>query len=154
MDISMEIGDYVFNYRVATIIIHQNRILFHKNPTKLHYGIMGGRVKAGEDSITALKREIKEELNKEIEVQQFLGVMENYFVKDGKQYHELMFVYQSEFVKEEDKLLLETLPCAETHKTLIFEWLERERLSEYTIKPHKFQELLMANQFPFHVIER
>jgi ADP-ribose pyrophosphatase YjhB (NUDIX family) len=43
-------------------------------------------------------REIREEINLEIENLELVEVMENIFVYEGKQGHEIVFVYDAEFV--------------------------------------------------------
>ena len=65
--------------------------------------MIGGRVEIGENSENTIKREIKEELGKDIEITGYLGTIENFFEMKGNKYHEIMFVYKIEFVNEEDK---------------------------------------------------
>lgn len=59
------------------------------------YRPLGGGVEFGEHSRDALAREIKEELNAEIEDAQLLGVIENIFTHEGRQGHEVVFVYDA-----------------------------------------------------------
>lgn len=62
MDISVILDRYKFNYRVACIIQNKDKILLHKNKEDIFYALPGGRVKIGENSISALKREFMEEI--------------------------------------------------------------------------------------------
>ena len=64
MDITINVEDYKLNVRAAGIIIHNNKVLTHKNINENHYALIGGRVRIGEDSETTLKREIFEEMGK------------------------------------------------------------------------------------------
>jgi len=68
------------------------------DPTKneLFYCPPGGGVEFGETSEEALRREIREELDTEIENPRLLGVLENIFTYDGRQGHEIVFVYDAE----------------------------------------------------------
>ena len=66
MDINFKENDFTFNYRVAAIIRYQDKLLVEKNSEVDYYGLIGGRCKLGEDSITAIKREILEEINDRI----------------------------------------------------------------------------------------
>ena len=59
MDITIEVEDYILNVRAAVVIIHNDRILVHRNINSNHYALVGGRVQLGEDSIATVKREIK-----------------------------------------------------------------------------------------------
>ena len=56
MDVSVMINNTKFNYRVATLIKSNNKILLHKNKEDDFYAIPGGRIMIGETSENALKR--------------------------------------------------------------------------------------------------
>jgi 8-oxo-dGTP pyrophosphatase MutT (NUDIX family) len=73
------------------------------DPTKRQrfYRPPGGRIEFGEPSVAALRREIREELGSEIENPRLLGVLESLFVSNGRQGHEVMFVYDATLVKRE-----------------------------------------------------
>ena len=49
MDITIDIEDYKLNVRAAGIIIHNNKVLLHKNINENHYALIGGRVEIGEN---------------------------------------------------------------------------------------------------------
>ena len=80
MDLTLDVGEYKLNVRAAAVIIHNNKILMHKNVNKDHYGLIGGRVEIGESSEETVKREIKEELNKEIEITGYISIF-TFFLK-------------------------------------------------------------------------
>ena len=63
MDITVDIENYRLNVRAAGLIIHNNKLLVHKDVNSDHYALIGGRIKVGEDSESAVKREIHEELS-------------------------------------------------------------------------------------------
>lgn len=65
MDITIDVGDYKLNVRTAGVIIHNGKVLAHKNMNSNHYALIGGRVEVGENSADTVKREIKEELGKD-----------------------------------------------------------------------------------------
>ena len=103
MDITIDVNDYKLNVRAACVIKHNNKILVHKNINSNHYCLIGGRVKIGEDSETTIKREVEEEIGKQIEITGYIATIENFFEMKGSKYHEYMFVYQAEFKEAEDK---------------------------------------------------
>ena len=105
-DLTVILDDYKLNIRAAAIIIHENKILTHKNRNENFYGLVGGRVQIGESSANTVKREILEEMGKRIEITEFLTTVENFFQGDDIKYHEIMFVYRAEFVDEEDKKII------------------------------------------------
>jgi ADP-ribose pyrophosphatase YjhB (NUDIX family) len=65
------------------------------------FRLIGGRVNFGEKTEDALRREIKEELDSEIENLQFLTVIENIFQYQGKKRHEICFIYKGNLVNKE-----------------------------------------------------
>ena len=101
MDLCLDVGEYKLNIRAAGVIIHNNKVLTHKNVNKDHYAIPGGRIEIGENSEETLKREMQEELGKEIEIKDYMATIENFFEMDGKKYHEFYFyIKQSSQMKK------------------------------------------------------
>ena len=152
MDLTIKIEDYKLNVRAAGIIIHNNKILTHKNINEDHYALIGGRVQIGEDSETALKREIKEEMGKEIEITGYIGTIENFFEMKSEKYHEIMFVYKIEFKDEQDKKIEETIKNIEGENCLRYEWLDLEKIEQYSLRPEIIKEILKEGKFPNHKI--
>lgn len=62
------------------------------------YRALGGGVDFGETSYTALQREFQEELQAELTNIKYLGCIENVFVYNGQPGHEIIQLYQCEFV--------------------------------------------------------
>ena len=58
MDITIDVEDYKLNVRAAGVIIHNNKVLVHKNVNSDHYALVGGRIEIGENSVDTIKREI------------------------------------------------------------------------------------------------
>jgi 8-oxo-dGTP pyrophosphatase MutT (NUDIX family) len=87
---------------------NRNRILvsegFDKAEQDYFYRPLGGGIEYGETSHAAIYREIQEELSAEIENIRLIGVLENIFVYQGEQGHEIVFVFDAEF---SDKSLYE-----------------------------------------------
>lgn len=154
LDLSLDVEDYKLNIRAAGIIIHGNKVLFHKNLKNNHYALVGGRVKLGEDSVTTIKREIMEEIGKEVEVIDEFATIENFFEVKGKKYHELMTAYRVEFVNKNDRKIEESLKCIEANKELEFEWLNIDRLNDYDIRPKAIKNVFSENKYPVHIINK
>lgn len=83
-DITIDGLDYVLNMRAWKIIIHNHKVLLHKNEISDYYAIIGGRVKIGEDSKSSTKRELEEELWKKVEIEDCLATIENFFMSREK----------------------------------------------------------------------
>jgi len=94
---------------------------------------LGGGIEFGESSQDALRREILEELGAEITAIQLLGVLENIFIYEGKQGHEVVFVYDAEFVERS------------LYDQAELNGYEAGELSEFTAKWHTLADL-QANQ--------
>ena len=57
------------------------------------YRPLGGGIEFGEKGEDAARRELKEEINVEVDEVCFLGALENIFTFNGKSYHEIVMVY-------------------------------------------------------------
>lgn len=152
MDITIDVEDYKLNVRAAGVIIHNNKVLVHKNVNSDHYALVGGRIEIGENSVDTIKREIKEELGKDIEITGYISTIENFFEMKGSKYHEIMFVHKVEFVDEKDKELEYTLENIEGKDYLKYEWLELDKIEQYPLWPKAIREVLKENKFPVHKI--
>ena len=92
-----------FNVRSAAIIKYQDNYLISKREDKDYYSITGGKVTFGEDSKTAILRELKEELDFDIARSdaRLVRIIENFYTyNDGTKFHEYLFVYLIELGKE------------------------------------------------------
>ena len=114
--------------------------------------MIGGRVKIGEDSETTIKREVEEEIGKQIEITGYISTIENFFEMKGSKYHEYMFVYQAEFKEAEDKKIEEELKNEEGKDYLKYIWLDLDNINEQPILPQVVKEILKEGKYPEHKI--
>lgn len=63
-----------------------------------------------------------------------------------------MFVYGIEFINEEDKKIDYVMKNIEGKDYLQYEWIELDRIEEYTLLPKVLKEVLKENKFPIHRI--
>lgn len=152
MDLTLDVEDYKLNIRAAGVIIHNNKILAHRNLNKDHYCIPGGRVEIGENSEETIKREIQEELGKQIEITGYVATIENFFKMNESKYHEIYFLHEIEFTNEEDKKINYTMHNTEGKEYLQYEWLDLDRIEEYNILPNCLKKVLKSKNFPVHII--
>ena len=152
MDITIDVDDYKLNVRAAGIMIHNGKILVHRNINSDHYALIGGIVEIGESSDDTVKREIKEELGKNIEITGYISTIENFFEMKGAKYHEIMFVHKIEFTNEEDKKIEYTMKNIEGKDYLQYEWIDLDRLDEYPLLPIAIKDVLKENKIPIHKI--
>ena len=80
------------------VAIRNGKVLASKGYDSLKneyfYRAIGGGIEFLEKSNETLKREFMEEIGAHITVEEFLGVEENIFTFNGKQGHELIFLYK------------------------------------------------------------
>ena len=97
-DLSFMVDENVkLNVRTTGVFLNEGKILVHKCDETGHYALPGGRVQAREDSITALKREVLEEIDLEIENTSFIGAVENFFTVTEAKFHEYMWMIKGDF---------------------------------------------------------
>ena len=152
MDLSVVLNNQKLNIRACAIIIHDNKLLVHNNVNESHVALVGGRVKIGESSEQTIRREIMEEMGKEIEIIEYVSTIENFFEADDMPYHEIMFVYRVDFKNEEDKKIIETIHNVEGEDELRYDWIDLDKIDEYPLKPDILKDLLRNNKYLGHGI--
>lgn len=152
MDLTIDIDNYKLNIRSGGIIIHNNKVLVHRNVNKKHYCLPGGRVEIGENSVETIKREIYEELGKEVEVLDYAATVENFFEMEHQSFHEIYFIHKIDFKNEEDKKIEHIMYNIEGKEYLQYEWLDLDEIEKYNILPKCLKDILKSKSFPVHVI--
>jgi 8-oxo-dGTP pyrophosphatase MutT (NUDIX family) len=84
------------------VFSHNDRILvaegFDPLKQQLFYRPLGGAIEFGEHSRDALVRELREEIQAEITNLRYLATLENIFIFNGQPGHEIVQVYDADFV--------------------------------------------------------
>ncbi len=90
---------------MCLLLDDKGRILVSKGYDKIKnehfYRVLGGSLNEGENPEDGVRREIREELNSEIERLKFLTQIDNKFVFEDKEGHEIVNLFQGELVKKE-----------------------------------------------------
>jgi len=92
-DLSFRTGGMRFNVRTAAIIKHDGHILCDEERGTNFSFLPGGRIKRGENSATALRRELAEELEIDVYVERPLIIAESFYDGVDERYHEMAFYY-------------------------------------------------------------
>ena len=154
MDISFNIDNKKFNYRVCAIIISNGKILAMHDDHSPYYYLPGGRVKMGETAEQAIIREIQEELNIKSEIIRPLWLNQAYFNEDVDKidFHEiciyfLMDVSGTDIFEKGSKFSL-----MEKNHITSFEWLKFDRIKNeiFYLKLLKKDIFCLPESFTIH----
>ena len=153
-DLAIKMDGYKLNIRAVGVIIHNGKILLHKRKSSDYYALLGGHVRIGENSQGTVKREMQEELGKEIEITGYISTIENFFELNGLKYHEIMFVYKAEFCNEEDKKIEYNMENVEEgeESDIQYEWININDLEKCHLKPEKIINVIKNEEYPVHLI--
>lgn len=142
--ITFEREHHKFNFRVAGIAIHHNRILLHTTEKDDFWNLPGGRVELNESTDQTIKREIKEELDIEVQMSTLLFVNEDFFEYEDKHYHEIGFYYLIDFPDGHEVLTKDgEFKGIEDNGRLIFKWFLLDELKDLNVYPEMLKIDLM-----------
>lgn len=156
-DIKFITDTHKFKYRVNGVIIHNNKLLTIKMSNGISYCLPGGHIEFGEDTKTAVIREMLEETKTQVTIDKELAFVESFYTdKNGLITHELSMYYLVNPVNF-DNISLDNYTNCENDKGILknhnFEWLDLSKLNEYDFKPNIIQEKLFDKNFEFeHII--
>lgn len=152
MDAVFQMPDAVFNYRVAGVWIEKEHVLLHRQASDTYWALPGGRVKVMEDSKTSLVREMKEELNQNVQINKLLWVAESFFEYAQKNFHEIGFYYSISSNSEDFLFQKDEFFGAEGER-LVYKWVALSKLKDLVVYPEFLQKsLLKLPSVPEHVV--
>lgn len=93
-DVTFDFHGHRINLRVGAIVRRGDEIVLCRNRSENWWYLPGGRLKAGEDSLEGLKRELNEELGSSFEIKRPIVCGENFFTFQGASFHEVCFYYE------------------------------------------------------------
>lgn len=139
-----------FNMRTCAFPIKGNKVLISKNDNSDYCLPIGGRIQYGEDSLTAIQRELEEELGVNIAKNRLkLKIIGEYTYSIGeKMAHEIIFIYCFDYTE-----------CKNFNKFKIHDkdtefaiWVDLDDLKNLNIKPN-FLRKFKPNQRFKHIME-
>ena len=153
MNLDFEKDNYRFNARVSAIIYNEDKtkvLLFKINDGRDFYMLPGGRIELNEDSKTAITREVKEELNFDLEYN-LCSIQENFVCKDGMNIMQYCFCYKAIY---KEKINETEFKCMDNDNQSFY-WINLKDIDNLKILPLSSKSLII-NEFNEiqHIIEK
>lgn len=141
-DLKLDIDGIRLNVRVGAIIRYKEDVVIEISKLGLNSVVPGGRIKINEKSTTALKRELKEELDFEIDENKLTikKVFENFFNFNGNSVHEIYFLYEYNLSDDEFKGL--KLEANKDNETTYFKLVNKFEIDKYNLLPLELHDII------------
>lgn len=127
-----------FNYRVAGIVIENGRVLVGRADWEDFWYLPGGRVEFGEPSVDSLRRELREEMDAEVEIGRLVWVLENFFEFDGTPFHEVGLYFTASLASDAPDLRADAFERDDKGTRLLFRWVPVSELNAVRLLPSFF----------------
>ncbi len=149
MDIKIKTDDNnIFNYCSRAILQQDNKFLIIRVNDAEYYHLPGGHVEVGETSADALIREIKEETNIEIDLGKLLLINEEFYHKNDKEIHSVIFYY---LARPKSIVSMENSVHFEQGHTRVnkheLRWVTVDDLASIDLRPAMIKDLLIKGDF-------
>ena len=151
MNIDFEKDNYKFNARVSAIILNKDKskiLLFKVEDGRDYFLLPGGRIELYEDSLSAINREVMEELGYTINFK-LASIQENFVVKDNKKIMQYCFCYKGIY----DGVIGSDRFVCKDNDYQYFYWVDIDKLSSYKVYPEATIGLLDSDKLE-HSIEK
>ncbi len=147
--ITYEQNNLGFNVRTIAIIFNGDgdKVLLQTVEGEGHWLLPGGPASWQEPAVDGIRREMREELEVEIEVERLVWVVENFFEYAGKSFHQIAFYFLAT-LPPGCHLCEKTEPFEgyepETSFTIMFQWIPLRELNEIILYPSFLGEALKS----------
>jgi ADP-ribose pyrophosphatase YjhB (NUDIX family) len=131
------------------IVIHQERVLLFNVIGWDWWALPGGRAEMSENSEATLRREMKEELNTDIDIKKLVWVVENFFGDESTTYHEIGMYYLISLPADSSLLGSEEYRSKDGPVTLRFRWFPLTTLEHLNLYPVFLRKELL--HIPEHI---
>jgi ADP-ribose pyrophosphatase YjhB (NUDIX family) len=143
-DISVMINNKKLNIRVGIIFKYEDKVLVEVPKYNFYNSVVpGGRIKIGEYSIDAIKREIKEEMGFELLDSKlgFVKTLEEMFTFNNIDYHEIFFIYKYNVDYDDYNLLLK-IKDNQDNANSYYKFITKEEFNEYNLLPLEIRDII------------
>lgn len=151
MDIRYTNKDFQFFLRVSALIFNKDetKVLLFNVEGRDFYMLPGGKIEELEESIDAIKREVKEELGWDNLEYSFLGVSEEFVSSKGYNNQQLNLIYKGIY---KDETTPDNFKGLEGY-WINFKWIDLKDIDNYTIYPSIVKEMIKDSNKIHHSID-
>lgn len=151
MDIKYTDNDYQFLFRTSAIIFNKDmtKILLFNVQGRRFFMIPGGKVNQKEESIDAIKREIKEELGYTNIDFSFLAISEEFVLDKGFYNQQINIIYKGILMDEIKEIEFKGLEG----DWINFQWIDVSNVDNYEIYPNQIKEAIKNPDKKYHFVE-
>ncbi len=143
-DIAVMINNIKLNVRVGIIFKYQDLVLIEIPRINFNNSVIpGGRMKIGEYSKDTIKREIKEEMNFDLEESKIklITTIEGMFTFDNIDYHEIFFVYKYEVDENDYQSLSKIKENCDSHNS-DYKFITKDDFVKYNLLPFELRDII------------
>ena len=151
MNIDFEKNNYRFNARASAIILNEKKdkiLLFKVEDGRDYFLLPGGRIELYEDSLTAIKREVMEELGYDIDFI-LCSIQENFVIKENVKIIQYRFCYKGIY---KGSINTDRFVCKDNNNQYFY-WVDIEQLNNYKVYPESTIKLIKSEKLE-HIIEK
>ena len=151
MNIDFEKNNYRFNARASAIILNEKKdkiLLFKVEDGRDYFLLPGGRIELYEDSLTAIKREVMEELGYDINFI-LCSIQENFVIKENVKIMQYSFCYKGIY---KGTINTDRFVCKDNNNQYFY-WIDIEQLNNYKVYPESTIKLIKSEKLE-HIIEK
>ena len=152
MNIDFTKDNYRFNARASAIIYNKDKtkVLLFKIEGYDYFLLPGGRIEMYEDSLSAIKREIQEELGFNLDYE-LCSINENFVLRNNIKTTQYEFCFKSIY----DGTINDNRFVCKDNNNQFFYWIDIDKIDDYKILPNLAYELIKDNQKTIkHMVEK
>lgn len=139
-DLKFKTDNFDFHSRASVIIYNKDKskvLLFKVEDERDFYLLPGGKIHINEDSLSAIKREVKEELGYDLEFT-FSSINENFLIKENTKIMQYEFLYKAIYHGPIEK---EIFNCLD-RENQTFHWISIKDIDKVKILPSNLTQII------------
>jgi ADP-ribose pyrophosphatase YjhB (NUDIX family) len=124
-----------FTNRIVGIAYDGDRVLLHRAASDDFWAMPGGRAELLETAAETLRREMREEINEDVEVERLVWIAENFFEYGPRSFHEIGFYFLMHLPADSPRRDQPTFLGHEGDMPVYFEWHPVAALENLVLYP-------------------